>query len=132
MVLTDCYVKVGTNVFTGKTTSVAVSESAAAVDITAMGDGTKKNVGGLKEWSMAFEFNADEATVGQLHGMLGTEVDVEVRAKSTAVAATNPAYIGKAIITEYSPIDGGVGDKHTVSLSVVSAGPLNRSTTPAV
>jgi hypothetical protein len=126
MVLTDCFIKISDVTFSGAATSVAISYSAEAADITAFGDTTRNNIGGLLDWSMAFEFNADESVTGEMFDMVGTVVGVEVRAKSTAISAANPAYKGQALVTEYSPIDGSVGDKHTVSMSVVSAGELQR------
>lgn len=129
IVLTDCFISIDDDEFSGQTTNVAISYSAAATDITAMGDGTKKNTGGLKEWSMAFEFNADESTTGTLFAKVGQTVEVEVRANSGARSTTNPSYVGTALVTEYTPLSGGVGDAHKVSLSVVSAGELQRLTT---
>jgi hypothetical protein len=129
MVLTDCFIEIDSEAFSGKNTNVAISFSAAAVDITAMGDGTRKNTGGIKEWSMAFEFNADEETTGRFFDMVGTVVPVEVRASSAARGVANPGYCGEALVTEYAPIKGSVGDAHQISLSVVSAGDLQRLTT---
>ena len=127
IVLTDCFVKIGTTDFSGQTTSAAIAYKAEGVDITAMGDGTKKNMGGLKEWSMSFELNGDESVTGALFALLGTTLAVEVRPTSAVRSATNPAYTGTALVTDYTPLDGSVGDKHKVSLSVVSAGTLSRA-----
>lgn len=127
IVLTDCLVKIGATDFSGQTTSAAIAYKADGVDITAMGDGTKKNAGGLKEWSMSFELNGDEAVTGALFALVGTQLVVEVRPTSAARSATNPGYTGTALVTDYTPLDGSVGDKHKVSLSVVSAGVLTRA-----
>jgi hypothetical protein len=128
LVLTDCFIEIDGEEFSGKATNAAIAYSAVAVDITAMGDETKINTGGLKEWSMAFEFNADEATTGLFFAKVGTVVPIEVRAQSGARSISNPAYVGSGLVTEYTPLKGNVGDKHSVSLSVVSAGDLQRLT----
>jgi hypothetical protein len=128
LVLTDCFIEIDGDPFSGKATNAAIAYSAAAVDITAMGDETKINTGGMKEWSMAFEFNADEATTGNFFSKVGTVVPVEVRASSGARSLSNPAYVGMGLVTEYTPLKGAVGDKHSVSLSLVSAGDLERLT----
>jgi hypothetical protein len=47
IVLTDAFVKVDTTDISGQATSVAIAFSANAVDVTAMGSGTKVNQGGL-------------------------------------------------------------------------------------
>ena len=131
LVLTDCFISIDDTEFSGQNTNVAISYSAAAVDITAMGDGTRKNTGGIKEWSIAFEFVGDESVTGAFFDKVGTVVPIEVRGSSAAQSATNPSYIGDGLITEYTPLSGGVGDANKVSLTVVSAGALQRVTTGA-
>lgn len=131
-VLTDCFIKIGTTEFSGQATNAAISYSAEAVEITAMGDDTKKMIGGTKDWSMSFEFNGDEAITGPMFDLVGTVIPVEVRPKSGARSMTNPGYAGQALVTEYTPLDGAVGDKHTVSLSVVAHGTLERLTAATV
>ena len=127
-VLTDCFIEINSTNVSGANTSVAISESAEALDVTAMGDSTRKNIGGLRDWSMAMEFNADEALTGVFQSMLGTVVPVYVRASSEAISATNPSYGGDALMTEYTPLSGEIGGLHKVSLTFVSAGPLVRTT----
>ena len=128
-VLTDCFISVDGVDFSGNNTNVAISESAEALDATAMGDTTRKNIGGVKDWSLAAEFVADEATTGVLHDKVGTVVPIIVRAKSAVASASNPAYQGDGLITEYQPISGEHGSLQKVSITVVSAGPLSRVTT---
>jgi hypothetical protein len=96
-----------------------------------MGANTKKNIGGIKDWSMSFEFVADESTVGSLFDKVGTVIPVAVRASAEAVGATNPSYEGNGLITEFSPLDGTVGDLQKVTLTVVASGDLSRVTSAA-
>ena len=129
MVLTDCFISIDDVEVSSLNTKVALHMSAAAVDQTAMGDGTKKNAGGLKDWSVSAEFNGDATT--DFFDKIGTVVPVEIRASSAAVSPDNPSYTGDALITEFVPLDGAVGDNHKVSITMVAGGPLTRSTTAA-
>jgi hypothetical protein len=130
LVLTDCFISLDETEFSGKNTNVAISYTATALDITAMGDATKKNTGGLKEWSMSFEFvGDDEATTGAFFDKVGTVIAVEVRASSAVRGVNNPSYVGQGLVTEFTPIKGKVGDAHIVTLNVVSASDLQRLTT---
>lgn len=124
-VITNASVNIDTTDYSGETTKVAISYSAQAVDQTAMGDGTKKQAGGIKDWSMSFEFNAPESFFAKV----GQTVAVKVRADSAVISTTNPSWEGTGLITEYGIIDAGVGDNHKVSLTVVAAGPLTENTT---
>jgi hypothetical protein len=129
IVLTDAFISIDGTEVSGKNTNVAISMSASAEDVTVMGDETRVHVGGIKDWSMSFEFVADEAVTGDFFDMVGTVVPVEVRASTAARSTSNPAYVGDALVTEYEPLSGNVGAAHKVSLTVVSHGPLQRLTT---
>jgi hypothetical protein len=77
-------------------------------------------VGGLKDDSVSLTFHQDfaaaevEATIGGLVGTLGT---VQVIPAGTAVSATNPSYTMEVLYTEWSPLDGSVGDLSTASVT---------------
>lgn len=128
VVLNNCSITLDEVDYSGQNTNAAISMSAEALDATAMGANTKKNIGGIKDWSMSFEFVADESTVGSLFDKVGTVIPVAVRASAEAVGATNPSYEGNGLITEFSPLDGTVGDLQKVTLTVVASGDLSRVT----
>jgi hypothetical protein len=113
----------------GKTTSVALNESTASVDVTAMGSGAAQNAPGLDSWTAALEFVADVDTMGSIRDLRGTSFTVEIRPTSGDVGPTNPGYTGNAIITEFTEISGAVGDKSACAVSLVGNGPLTRSVT---
>jgi len=83
--------------------SVDLPHKAAALDATAFTAGTKVNLAGLKEWSLAIGGNQDyaaggpDATLNALVG--GAAVTIIVRSTSGADSATNPSYTGSAICT---------------------------------
>lgn len=60
--------------------------------------------------------------------LVGTVAPIVIKPTSDAVSSTNPSYSGNVLVTEYSPIDGGVGDLATTSVSWPGAGPLTRAT----
>lgn len=129
--LTNCLIRIDAEEFSGKNTAVAISMSAEAEQIREMGDTTIQRISdGLVDWSMAMEFNADESQTGRFFALVGKAVPVEIKPKNEARSATNPSYVGVGIITEYTPLDGNVGDVHTASLSLVAAGELRRLTDP--
>ena len=136
IVLKDCFVLIDDVEYSGNTTNVAISMSSDAEDVTPMQSGpnaTRMHIpGGLLDWSVALELNADESVTGQsFFDMLGATgaVEIEIRPTSGARSTSNPAYCGSAVLTEYTPLSGAVGDAHKVQLSFVSAGPLSRLTT---
>lgn len=112
-------------------TSVTVKIEVDDQEDTAMGDDYRSRVGGLKDWSIDLDFNADFAAnaVDQtLFSLLGTSIAVTVKPTSGTTSATNPQYSGNVLVTEYSPVDGGVGDLATTSVSWPGNGALSRAT----
>ena len=60
--------------------------------------------------------------------VVGTVVAIKVRPTTAAISATNPEYSGNVLVSEYSPLDGSVGDLATTSVSWPGAGALARAT----
>jgi hypothetical protein len=111
--------------------SVTLNYSAAMLDDTAMGDTTKKNKGGLKDWSLNVEFKQDYAAASvdaTLFPLVGSTFTVAVKPVNTATSATNPQYSGTGILESYPPIAGGVGNLAAASVTIQAAGTLSRAT----
>lgn len=131
-VSTDAYVSVGGVDLSDHNISAEVTYDAEALDDTAMGDSTRSNAGGLKNWSMALEFFQDYAaskTDATIQPLVGSTTTCTVRAVSTGgVSATSPNYTGLGLIQSYNPISGNIGDMAKASVTVVAAGDLSRAT----
>lgn len=101
-------------------TSVTLSIEADEQEDTAFGDTYRSRIGGLKDytldigWNQTFAASEVDAT---LFPLIGTVVTWAVKPTSDAVSATNPEYSGSVLITEYTPLDGSVGDVATLSTS---------------
>ena len=114
--------------------SVDLPHKAAALDATAFTAGTKVNLAGLKEWSLAIGGNQDyaaggpDATLNALVG--GAAVTIIVRSTSGADSATNPSYTGSAICTDYNPMAGSIGEIPQFAATFACAGALTRDVTP--
>src|SRR6266852_1806235 len=92
---------------------LVLKTSAAELDNTAFGATYHSRIGGLKDGQIDVEWNQDFAAAQVdvlLFPLLGTTVTFEVRPTSAARSATNPAYTGSVLISDYTPLDGKVGD----------------------
>jgi hypothetical protein len=120
IVLVDCVVKVNNVDLSDHVNQVTINSSAAEVETTAFGTGHVTRVGGLKDDSVSLTFHQDfaatevEATIGGLVGTLGT---VTILPAGSAVSGTNPSYACSVLYTEWSPLDGSVGDLSTASVT---------------
>lgn len=126
----DARVEINAVVMAGFVRSVTLNVEAEDLEDTAFGDTFRSRLGGLKDWSVDIEFNQDfagSAVDVTLFPLLGTVVAIKVRPTTAAIGATNPEYSGNVLVSEYSPLDGSVGDLATTSVSWPGAGALSRA-----
>ena len=130
-VLTNPSISVNSVDLSSRGVNVAVAYEAESVDQTGFGANTRTMAGGLKNWTMEFEFLQDFAASNvdaTCFPLVGATTTLIVRATATTVSATNPNYTGTGLITSYTPFGGALGDGARATLSVVSAGDLSRAT----
>lgn len=111
---------------------ITLKPSADAQESTAMGATYRARLGGLKDWNLEVEFNQDFAAAlvdATLWPLLGTVTAVKVRPTTGTITATNPEYQGNAVLVDYSPLDGSVGDLAVTKVSFSGAGTLTRAIT---
>ena len=84
--------------------------------------------------SVTLEFHQDfaagevEATV---YPLLGTSAAIAVKPnESGAIAADNPAYLFNAVISEWTPLNGAVGELATASVTWPITGAITKDVTP--
>lgn len=116
-----------------KAFSLTWGYEANAVPFGAYGDDTQINKGGVKDWAVNVQMNAEfSSTVdAKLFGLVGSStVVVNWRPRSTDVRSqTNPEYSGTALLESFGPAEGDWGERSVFTLSLVSAGSLSRVTT---
>lgn len=104
---------------------ITVNDAKDTVDVTAMGATNKAYAVGLGDATISADFFQDfaagsvDATLWPLHSGGGT-FTVEVRPQNAARSTTNPAFIMTALLPEYSPLDGSVGDASAITVSFVN------------
>lgn len=130
-VLSNASVIVDGNDLSAYVQSVTLSYEAELQDDTTMGDDTRSNIGGLKNWSMDIQLVQDFAA-GQVDAILfplvGTSFTVELKPDAGAVSTSNPKYSGTGVLGSYSPIGNSVGDLAVAPITISPAGTLTRAT----
>jgi hypothetical protein len=131
LVLTDVKVVINSVNLSDHATSCTLSIDVDDQETTAFGtSGYKSRVGGLKDGKLDIEFNQDYAASNvdaTLWGALGTVVAFTAKATSAANSATNPEYQGFVLVTQVTPIDGGVGDLAKMKVSWPTTGAITRA-----
>lgn len=130
LAFTDAHVTVNGVDLSDHVSKVTLKTTADDLENTAMGATFHTRIGGLKDWTLDLDFNQDfdaakvDATLWPL---LGAVTAVTVRPTSAVKSATNPEYAGNALVKEYVPMDGKVGDLANISVSWPGAGVLTRN-----
>lgn len=133
-VATDYSVTINSVDLSDHVRSVTLDYSAETQDDTAMGDSTRSNAGGLKNWTLTVEFLQDYAASevdATLFSIVGTAVNWHVVPTSGAVSATNPKFNASGLVQDYNPQAGSVGDIAVAQVTIVPGGSapnLTRST----
>lgn len=111
----------------------SIDISYSEVETTAFGDSFKTRTLGLGEASISLSFHQDfaaaatEATIYPLLGN-GAGTTIVVRPTSAAVSATNPSYTMTALVTEWSPVSGSVGELMTADVTWPVNGAVTKAT----
>jgi hypothetical protein len=113
--------------------SVTINQNIDAVETTAFGDGGRTRIGGLEDSSISLDFHQDfasgdvDATIAPL---VGGTASFNIGPFGTAIAAagTAPRYTGTVLVTEWTPLNGTVGDLSTASVTWPVSGVIARGT----
>jgi hypothetical protein len=136
LVLTNAYVVFASNDISQYVTSVSLSTSVDVIETTGLGSSARTRVGGLFDNSITLEFNqdfADNALEELINGTslatttVGTTVAMEIRPVNTTVSASNPKYTFNALISEWQPLSGAVGELVSVSASWPISGVITKA-----
>ena len=130
----DYKVTIGTVVISDDIASVTLDITADEVETTAFGSSYRSRIGGLKDASVSLDFHQDfgaGAVDSLLFPLMGSTVAVKIAPTSGTVTATNPEYRFNALVTQYQPFAGAVGDLATLSVTWPVSGEVVRGTAPA-
>jgi len=114
--------------------SVSLDVSSNEVDTTTFGTATtvyKTVTGGIISGSVKLDFYQDyaagsvDATIFPLINTIGTVV---IKPQGSAVSATNPSYTVTALINNYTPVAGSIGDLSSFSVTWPTSGTVTRAT----
>jgi len=131
LVLTNVNVRLNNIDLSDHIASVEVSQSFDEVETTAFGDSGRTRVAGLEDSSLTLSFHQDFATSSvdaTISPLIGGTASFQIIPVGTAVSATNPKYTGTVLITEWTGLNGSVGDLSTVDVTWPVSGVVTRGT----
>jgi IMP cyclohydrolase len=123
LVLTNAYVLINGVNLSDHIASITLTTTDDVIETTAFGTTARTRIGGLADNSVALEFHQDyaaanvEATINGSPSLVGTVTAVVVKPNGATTAADNPAYSFSALVSEWTPLNGAVGELATASVT---------------
>lgn len=124
LVLTNAYITINGVNLSDHIASISLSTTDDVIETTAFtSGGARTRVAGLSDNSLALEFHQDyasssvEATINGTTSLVGTTTAVVVKPNGATTSATNPQYSFNALVSEWTPLNGAVGELATVSVT---------------
>jgi hypothetical protein len=130
----DYKITIGTAVLSEDIASVTLDITSDEIETTAFGQTYRTRIGGLRDASVSLDFHQDfgaGSVDALLFPLMGSTVAVKIAPTSGTVTATNPEYRFTALVTQYQPFAGAVGDLATLSVTWPVSGEVVRGTAPA-
>jgi hypothetical protein len=131
IVLTNAKVTINSVNLSDHIASVTLSTSADVVETTGFSStAARTRVAGLQDNSVTLEFHQDFATSNveqTIYPLLGTATTVVVTPVDTTVGATNPSYTFSALVSEWQPLSGAVGELATASVTWPISGAITKA-----
>ena len=102
-------------------TAITLNQTFDELEVSAMGDTSRKYVKGLETATLTVSFLNDQAAgevLATLQAAFGTTVAWKaINDSSAAVSAANELYSGDILVNNLTPINGGVGDMATMDVT---------------
>jgi hypothetical protein len=138
LVLTNVNITVAGVDLSDHIASVTLGSTYDVIETTAFADGNvpqaaKNRIAGLVDNSVTLEFHQDFAAASveaTIYPLLGTVAAVEVQPVNAAISVDSPLYTFNALISEWTPLNGAVGELATASVTWPISGQITKDTTP--
>jgi len=132
IVLTNAFITINGVNLSDHIASVTLTTSEDVIETTAFGTTARTRVAGLADNSIALEFHQDYATSSvevTIYPLLGAApTAVVVKPNGTTTSASNPAYSFSALVSEWTPLNGAVGELATASVTWPIDGAITKVT----
>ena len=133
LVFTNAYVLLNAVDLSDHVESITLNWTKNDVVVTAMGDLGEQHLPGIENNTLTVNFwqdfaaNKVDATLKSiLQG--GTPVAFKVAATGSSFSSTNPTYSGSAILLDYQPLNGKVGDGLQTQVTIPVNGTITYGT----
>ena len=128
LVLTDANITLAGTDISADVAAVTVSSTSAEVETTAFGQGAVTRVGGLKDNSVTLSIHNEYSSIeGLVYPLIGSTASIVIKPNGTAVGTANPSYSATVLVTEWTPVNGAVGELNTADVTWPISGTITKA-----
>ena len=128
LVLTNSNVTLGSTDISSYVASITLSISVNEVETTSFGTGAVTRVGGLQDNSVTLDLHQDFSAIeGLVYPLIGSTTSLVIKPNGTAVGTANPSYTMTPLVTEWTPVNGAVGELATASITWPISGTVTKA-----
>lgn len=130
LVLTNAYVTINSVNLSDHIASITLNTADDVIDTTAFGSTARTRVAGLGDNSITIEFHQDYAASNveaTIYPLVGSTTAVVVKPNGATTSATNPSYSFTALVSEWQPLNGAVGELATASVTWPVSGEITKA-----
>ena len=130
VVLTNPQVSIGGVDLSGWVTNVTLQTTYDTIETTTFGSTAKSRVAGLADNSCSFDFIQDfanSAVEQTIYPLLGTAAAVIVKPVNATTTTTNPQYSFNALVSDWTPLKGAVGQLSTATVTWPVSGAITKA-----
>ena len=131
LVLTNASVSIAGTDLSTSITNITLETKYDIIETTTFGNTAKTRIAGLADNQITLDFTQDfaassvEATI---YPLLGTTQTIIVKPVSGSTTTTNPQYTVSALISDWTPLKGAVGQLATASVTWPISGTIAKAT----
>lgn len=131
LVLTNAFVTINGVNLSDHIASITLTTTDDVVETTAFSStAARTRIAGLADNSVALEFHQDYATSSveaTIYPLVGSTTAVVVKPNGATTAADNPSYTFTALVSEWTPLGGAVGELATASVTWPISGAITKA-----
>ena len=130
IVLTDAKVTINSVNLSDHINNITLETKDDIIETSAFGSTAKTRVAGLADNQVTLDFHQDFATTNveaTIYPLIGQTTTIVVQPTSAAVGATNPTYTFSAVIVDWTPLKGQIGQLATASVTWPITGTISKA-----
>ena len=131
LVLTNPSITIGGIDLSDHINNITLETKYDIIETTTFGSTSKSRVAGLADNSVSLDFMQDfgsSSVESTIYPLLGTATTIVIKPVAGATTTTNPQYTISAVVSDWTPLKGGIGQLATASVTWPVSGAITKAT----